>query len=494
MDLLKWIGLKKQVVPPTPDPKTAGFHGDPYGWYNGSLVVPWSRCNGRKKLEEDLVKMDENSPIIARMLDKTADYATSFDGDDFFGFKVDTAQKDGEQPSAVQRQAVEIINQMVARTELSGRKTWDVTRSMVLKGNVFGEVVIDPDLTGIVAVRQFRSSWQIEKHLDDSGNLKSGDPAVAKSDPKQWDSAAYTQIDETGKVLAAFWPYQIVHWAFGPMGGREYAEPVGGSAVKTYKRFEAGIDSLGVARIIRAWDTNIHVIPMPAGLTPDEVTDKISQYRQQNERDEITAYDSSTGNFESTPRYSPVDVARDLYVPAFYTAEGKVVPGDIRKLQPSTAALQHLEDLEMQIALLVCAFCVPQEVLGIDIGSKPMVDKTKEEGMEAFSKYVKRLQFNHAEGLKQIFDLELILNGIDPRQLLYKIIYPRISPRSAEVDAKILVSKGQTASYWYSMGVPPELIGPMIGLDTDAVKLWRTELEKKIAAQAKLTKPQPPVK
>jgi len=123
-----------------------------------------------------------------------------------------------------------------------------------------------------------------------------------------------------------------------------------------------------------------------------------------------------------------------------------------------------------------------------------MVDKTKEEGMEAFSKYVKRLQFNHAEGLKQIFDLELILNGIDPRQLLYKIIYPRISPRSAEVDAKILVSKGQTASYWYSMGVPPELIGPMIGLDTDAVKLWRTELEKKIAAQAKLTKPQPPVK
>lgn len=476
MDILKALGLKR--AKPEQKPQAIGQHLGGYQYPN-SMTVPWTRMNSRKKLEEDLIRMDENNIVVGVSLDKTADYFAIFDDNEglSFGFKITTAEADGDEPTAVQKNAVKILNDMVERVGLSGQMAWDTGRDMVRKGNVFSEVVISEDMDEIAAVRQFPFSWQIEKNLDKSGNLKTGDPAIAKSDPKQSDTSAYIQIDEGGKVVAAFWPYQIVHWAFGPMGGKAYAEPIGGKAIKSYKRLDAGLDSLGVARVIRAWDTNVHLIPMPAGLTPDEVSQKVLEYQTIMERDEITAYDSSAGNFQTTPRYSPTDVARDYYMPVFYTSDGKTISGDIKKVQPSTAALQHLEDLEMGIELLRCTFGVPQEIIGLDIGAKPMVDKTAPLGMEAFSKYIRRLQFSHNTGLKQIFDLELLLHGINPNQPLYKVIYPGISPQTAEINAKILLSKGQTATYYDQMMVPEELTGKkLLDFDADDIQKWKANI------------------
>jgi len=481
MDILKALGLKR--AQPEPKPQAVGQHTGG-NVYPSNLVVPWTRMTGRKKLEEDLVRMDENNIVVGVSLDKTADYFSIFDDNEglSFGFKIVTAEADGDEPTALQKKAVGILNDLVDRVKLSGQMVWDIGRDMVRKGNVFTETVLSADLDEIAAVRQFPWSWQIEKNIDNSGNLKTGDPKIAVQDPKQSDSAAYTQINDMGKVIAAFWPYQIVHWAFGPMGGKTYAEPIGGKAVKSYKRLDAGLDSLGVARVIRAWDTNIHLIPMPFGLTGDEVAQKVSEYQYIMERDEITTYDSSAANFQSTPKYSPTDVARDYYMPVFYTSDGKVIPGDIKKLQPSTAALQHLEDIEMGIELLRCTFGVPQEIIGLDIGQKPMVDKTAPLGMEAFSKYIRRLQFAHNTGLKQIFDIELLLHGINPSQPLYKVIYPGISPQTAEINAKILLSKGQTATYYDQMMVPEELTGKkLLDFDANDVKKWQANIQANAA-------------
>ena len=454
------------------------------------LIMPWVRANQRKKLEEDLVNMDENCPIVARMLDRTADAATVYDNDDGLplGFKVVTGEAKGETPTKEQEKAVGIVNDMLKNVNLQGQSSWDTTREMVRKGNVFAEVVLDPDEGRVAAVKQFPNSWQLVKNVDNSGNLKTMNPKVAMEDPKLSFEAAYTQVDDGNKALAAFFPYQINHWTFGPLGGKLYAEPVGASGVKTYKRFEAGIDSLGVARIVRAWDTNIHIIPMPAGLTPDEVGDKIREYQEINEQDTYTTYDSSSGNFQMTNRNSPMHVDRDHYIPNFYTQDGKSISGDIKKSLPSTAALQHLEDLEMQINLLVCLYGVPVELLMLDIGKKPMVDKTKEEGMEAWAKYIRRLQYSHAVGLKTIFDLELLLNGINPMQDLYKITYPAVTPRTKESEAKINMTNSQAALYQWQMSMPPELVGPGLDLDARQIEQWKQNVIAQ-AALAKAAKP-----
>jgi len=485
-DILKLLGLKRSKEP---EVRTSGYHGPMPGKYGRNLTVPWGRATNRKKLEEDLIVMDQNDGIVARIFDHITDYATCFEHDEFFGFKVVTGQERGTEPTAIQTRAVGIVNDMVQRTQLQGQLTWDIVRDMVRKGNVFTETVMSPD-NHIVAVKPFPYSWQIEKNLDDSGNLKTGDPAQAVRDPKMAYDCAYCQVSDIGSVMAAFWPYQIVHWGFGHMSANKYYEALGAPGIKNWKRLEAGRDSLGVARIIRAWDTNIHVIPMPAGLSRDEVSEKIREYQYNNERDEITTYDSSSGNFQSTPRSSPTDVARDIYVPSFYTSDGKTVSGDVKKLQPSTAALSELADIYFAMNVMICTFGVPIEILGLDIGNKPMVDKTKEEGMEAFSKFIKRLQFSHAYGLKTLFDMELLLSGVDPRQQLYRIVYPGITPQSKETEAKISMTLGQTATYYYTIGMPPELIGPTLNLDTKQIAIWKANLEQQIAAQQAIAKAQ----
>lgn len=486
MDILKWFRKGNTQAPP--EVKTKGYHGG--GRYGQSIVMPWTRSQTRRKVEEDLIKMDENDGIVARILDHIANYATCFEKDDFFGVKVVTGEAPGDEPSAVQKKSVDVINKMMQRTDLNGQSCWDIVRDMVRKGNVFTETVISEDMTQIDAVRQFQNSWQIEKNVDDSGNLRSGDPQVAMNDPRQANTAAYTQINDMGSVVAAFWPYQIVHWGFGPLAGGVYHKPMGEAGIVNWKRLNAGLDSLGVARIIRCWDANIHVIPMPAGLNADEVAEKVREYQENNETDQFTTYDASSGNFQSTPRNAPTDVARDYYMPAFYTSDGKVIPGDIKKLQPSTAALSELGDIELAIGVLICTWGMPIEILGLDLGNKPMVDKTKEEGMEAFSKQIKRLQFSHAIGLKTLFDLELLLHGINPLQPLYKIKYPSIIPQTAETEAKIMMTRWQAATYQASIGMPPELIGPEMELDARQIEIWKKNLEAQVKATQALAKTQ----
>lgn len=492
-DILKFLRRTKDAVVPEPQPvKAVGYHAGPR---TQDMIMPWTRYDQRRKLEDDLINMDKNGGLFARMLDKTADYATCWDNEDGLplGVKILTAETDGKDPSAVQKKAVDICNEFMDRVGLNDLFCWNLHRAMVHKGDVFTETVLDENLH-VEAVLPFSRSWQINKNVDEHGNLKTGSPEIALKDPKMADSAAYTQVNEIGKVIAAFYPHQISHWSFGAKFGELYAEPVGASAIKGWKRLEAGMDSLGVARVIRAWDTNIHIIPMPAGLTADEVAQKVDEYQNGSERDEITTYDATGGNFQSTPRFSPTDVSRDIYMPMFYTSEGKTIPGDVRKLMPSTAALQHTEDIQLGLSLLICAMNMPIEILGLDVGSKPMVDKTKEEGMEAWAKYIRRLQASHATGLKALLDLELLMSGVNPMQPLYRIVYPPVSTHTAEADASINMSNSQAALYKSQMMIPPELIGKSLGYNTAEVAMWRANVEKTLAAQkAAQTKTNPAV-
>ena len=479
MDILQKLGLKKSPIKQAPV-ATVGVHS-PGG--RSDFVLPWIRGKSRKAVEEDIMNMDETDGLVARMFDHIANYTTCFPEEDYFGFKIKTDHEEGDKPTAEQADAVEILREMVERTSLDGQRCWDITRDMAKKGDVFTETVISPSMDGIVAVKQFQKSWQINKNVDRSGNLKYGDPALAMSDNRYANEAAYTQVNDMGSVVAAFWPYQIVQWGFGATSGGLYHEPLGAPGIVNWKRLNAGRDSLGVARIIRVWDTNVHVIPVPIDSTEDEIAAKIRDYQYSNERDEVTPYDANSGNYQSSPRYSPNDVARDIYTVGFYNSEGKMISGSVDKLQPSTAALQHLDDIYFGVNVMLTTFGMPIEILGLDIGNKPMVDKTKEEAMEAFSKQIKRLQFSHAAGLKMLFDLELLLNGINPLQKLYKIKYPSIIPQTAEVEAKIEFTRGQLATYLHTIGMPPELIGPRLQpqLDPHQIALWKANLESQVA-------------
>ena len=132
MDILQKLGLKKSPIKQAPV-ATVGVHS--LGG-RSDFVLPWVRGKSRKAVEEDIMNMDETDGLVARIFDHIANYATCFPEEDYFGFKIKTDHEEGDEPTAEQVKAVEILREMVDRTELDGQRCWDIIRDMVKKGDV----------------------------------------------------------------------------------------------------------------------------------------------------------------------------------------------------------------------------------------------------------------------------------------------------------------------------------------------------------------------
>jgi hypothetical protein len=439
-------------------------------------------------------EMDQNGEFMSRGMDVITDCAMGWDDDENpLGFKLGLVKRPGQKATRLENAGLDILRDLVDRTGLNGMSSWNRVRDMVKKANVFTEVVYGDNLDRIERVVQFENSWQIDKHIDSAGNLKSGDPEKALKDPKEALNSAYTQKNEMGKVTAAFWPFQMDHWVFGRGGGKVYCDPMLGPAIRGWKRTQAQEDALGIARISRAWDTDVHHILVPVGASEEETQKKVDQYKENMTTDKVTAYDSTLAGFKTTPRNSPMNVARDYFIVTYYAEDGKMIPGDIEKLQPSTAALENINDIYWGVMNQLVCLGVPMDYMSIKIGSRAFIDKGQEKTVEAFQRMLRRLQFCHTVGLKFLFDIELLLQGQDPRKQAWVVKYPSIRPEAAEMAARIVMNESQAATYWFSMGVPPDLIGPLLSMDPDAVEQWRQHMVTDLGkTQMKMFKPVDP--
>lgn len=468
----KLSGLFKSAAT---EPESTGFFR---GGMPGELQVPWIRNYGRKQLEADLNKMDMEDGIVGSALDKMADFATCWeDEEQQFGFKLRLAEStDPKKISKYEQDAIDHITAVANDCGLQEIDCWDMFRAMVKKGNVFTENIVDNYTLSRVSM--FPESWQIEKHEDKSGNLLSGAPTL---DPKEAKKCAYVQVNDLGNPVAAFWPYQVTHWMFGAREGKTYVEPMLGKETRDWKKLRAQEDALGVARVTKAWDTRVHKVLMPVGSSQLEVDEKISAYKKAMESDSITSYDSGSGNFQSIDRKSPMNAQKDFYVSAYYTSEGKVIEGSVENLNPSTAALDSINDIYWGVTRLLVTLGMPMDHIGLKVGQRAFIDKSSEKGLEAFSRFIKRLQCCHAYGVKQLLDMELLLAGFDPRKIDYKIVYPSIVPQSAEMSARILLNKAQAANYWSQMGIPQDLIAKhLLNFDPEAIQAWQAAVKNQI--------------
>jgi len=453
-----------------------------------SLSVPWSKRSSRKAVWKDIDAMDEGDGLIARALDVLADFSCCFTADQIdgnpFGFKIELAEAHGEKVSKEEKDALDILRMTVRRSNLNKQsildQTWDIFRMMIKSGNHFTEILMD-DSDEIFTVQQFPVPYLIEKNTDDKGNLKQGNPQQAIEDPTKADECAYVEYNDMGHVVAAFWPYQIVHWAMGPRPGKTYATPLLEPVITQWKRHQAGEDSLAIARINRAWATRVHKILVAAGASSTEIDQVIDDYRTNMEKDVITTYDSDSANMQITHKQNPMDVDTDFYVPSIYMQDGKVVEGGIEILKGDTGALQNINDIYWSINRILTGIGVPSAYLNIRVGQRAFVDKTPEEGKEAFAKAIRRSQMSHSFGIQQICNTQLILSGYNPAKIDYKIVYPQILERSAEINTKMKYNLAQAANLWFKMEVPPELIGKnILNLTPEEIELWSEFVKKQL--------------
>ena len=443
-----------------------------------SFQLPWGRTFNRKGVFDDIARMDDGDGMIARALDSMADFGCAWPDENIFGFKVELNIHDDDDVSQERTNALNLINTMSSQSNLQG-STWEVMRFMLKAADCFAEMVVD-NTYNVRKIRILPAPYQIERNENKYGSLNRGDPVAAVKDPSLANTAAYTQYDDNGNIIAAFWPWQIIHWSFGRSEGNAYHKPLLAPVITQWKRLHAQEDSLAIARLIRAWESRVHKIPVALGSNTEETVEKLKEYRQAMEKDRITTFDTDNEIFNQSSRENPVDVDTDFYIARFYNEEGKYVDGEIDNLQSGTAALQNIDDIQWGLNRVVSGIGLPMGYMNVRTsGERSFVDKTPEERKEAFARMVSRLQWLHALGCKQVIDFQLFAHGYNPVAVDYIIAYPPFLPRSVEIDSKMTFTNTQSAAVWRSMGIPDEIIGQeLLGLDPVEIKKWLVNPDK----------------
>lgn len=420
---------------------------------------PWmEETDTRKAVEEIISRMDDEDEIVSSALDAIAYCATTF---------IDAKEDREVIIESDDPRVNKILGDMVARTGIDN-KMWDIVRTTVEKGNHFCRVVLDKD--GLVSdIKQFPYSYQIVKNVDEGGNLLRGNPIVAmeKNLPG---IAPYDQIIDH-QLVASFYELQILHFMYGVTKGLTYAKPILRSAVRNWRRLQAGEDSVAVARIIRAYNQIVHHVPMPIEATQDERVEYLRRYKEMMTRQEVADW-NTTGSYTdwaSTP--DPDSVFSDTYLPRLYTKSGDVIDGAVESIGGQNPHITNLEDLDRSLNRILCVLKVPAKYLNYDIGRHSFVDTGDSERDEQFGRVLRGVQKAVKRPLFDLCDLELALNGINPTTVEYSIIMPPIAIRAEERIANVENQRGQTATYWRAADVPAEMVwSKVLGFTPEEIK------------------------
>ncbi|MBW2671779.1 MAG: portal protein, partial [Deltaproteobacteria bacterium] len=243
-------------------------------------------------------------------------------------------------------------------------------------------------------------------------------------------------------------------------------------------------DGLAIARLTRAYPQRVHKIPVPIQLNYDEVRRKIDSYREQMDVDTTVTYDSTSAGFRMVGQSSPTNVDTDYYLPRLYTPDGKFVDGDVENLPADNPYLTDLDDIYLDLRRLICALNVPLEYLNMRVGQRSFVDKASEEAQESFAYLIRHVQMAYAHGLRQIFDLQLLLKGINPLEAKYEVMFPVVSPIATKRSAQVDAIRANVAMVWAKLGIPAEVIGrSALHLSRDDLERWLQATGGKISTE-----------
>lgn len=431
----------------------------------------WIRSSVRKGLWDDIEKIDRDEIVVARGFDFVTRFAITFsddlwDDDAAVGFRIESPNQ----------QELDILAPIVRVLQ---ENAFERVRYRVKFGDDFHEVVADPDLRIIANHKLFPYSYQIERNEDRFGRLLAGDPNEAMRLSKPG-IAAFDQMDDYGKLLAAFWAVQITQGGFGPKQGLRYCEPLIGPAISSCKRFRSAKDALAIARLTRAWPTKIVPVPMPEGVEPQEAMERIREAADMMGVETTVPYDTDSGNFYVKSTDTPDAVDTTLFYPILYTQDGKMIDAQIKNLPADNPNLNALEDINLMVREIVCALTVPADSLNLSVGQRTFVDKMDPAKREAFLYVARAVQRSDRMVIQSVLDLQLVCHGRNPLKAKYSIVQPRINPREAEISANIDLKRAQTMAIWMKYGIPREVAGNRI------LQLHPADLEKWVQSEGEI--------
>lgn len=328
--------------------------------------------------------------------------------------------EDGEQMSFVVHSdddhVQEIFDKAVQVCKLH-QKILPMVRNVVKYGDGFSEPVVNAaaeivDLKQLPPITMFRN-----ENL--TGGFKMVPPKYVggKCVNNSKECAFEQRVDETGDLVAAFYPWQVIHIRLNHDGFSPYGKSHLRVARSTYRKLKAIEESLIIGRLTREYLKLIFYIDT-TGLSKTEKRTALKEFK-----DNITQRIAVDGRAEN-----PFSVMTDFFISTGWIKIGSQVQPSQAKvdvLDPKNVGIHEITDVEYLHRKFIATLRVPPAHLGFEKDVNAKATLTLQDTQ--FIRFLRSVQQQVGQALEQYFDLVLILAGYDPEVTDYTITWPELS-------------------------------------------------------------------
>lgn len=387
--------------------------------------MPWSVTYGRTSIHRDIQRMVDTDPIMSAAAQVWTDSITSPNGDE-------QVVKINCKDDAL-KQEFEELRKRVGLDSLIKQSTYE----MKTFGNAFPENVINADFD-IVRVKFLPEEYMVIRRSPD-GRLgwEVQQDGTTKAVPP------YAEVLPGGSVGVAieFEDWQVYHIADTPIRRDGYGTSLFGALRRDWKALDYAESSLTIARIMRAYSKNVHVIPMPVSVTPQDRDERIKAYKTAMNRTQVMDWRGD----EKVPgeARSALTVDRDVFVIKYFDADLKAVSGEVQLLDPQNQQLQNINDVEHAQRKILVGIGIPPGILGIeaDVSSHALF-----QGKErAFGRRCRAGQTAQKQWVRWLFDTQRKLKGTWEPDTEYDIEMPEVQMQDNEIRARTELLMARTA-------------------------------------------------
>ena len=380
----------------------------------------------RRATYKDVEEIDQASEEASIALDTIANNVTT--------------SEDGVQMSisvqAEDQKVQNVLDQVIETCKLHHRLP-SIIRNLVKYGDSFNEIVVNADLE-IVNLKPLPPITMF-RNEDLMGHLLLGEPSY---DPKSGkckngsEECAFEQKAEaTGNLIATFWPWQILHIRLNHDGFSPYGRSHLRVARITYKKLKAIEEGLIVGRLTREYQKLVFYLDT-TGLSKKEAEMALNEFQQN-----IMQRKHVDGS-----RENPFSVMTDFFITTGWIKLGQNLAQKretkIDIIDPKNAGVHDITDVEYLHRKFLAALRVPPAHLGFekDVNSKSTLTIQDVQ----YVRMLRSFQQEVGKGLEQVFDIALILAGIDPETAEYEITWPALAGQDIVNEAQAELFHSQT--------------------------------------------------
>lgn len=303
---------------------------------------------------------------------------------------------------------------------------WLIFRGMVKYGDQYGELGFAPQGGRFTIDRiEPRHARTMYVHRD---------PQTGEYDYRK----AFKQVlpGNPINVPNTFFPaYKIAHFSNPCNWGDLYGESIFNCGLRSYIQVESMEAGMIIRRLERAALRMKHFVDTGMLDGGDKEVDKyLHDYRGKHTK--VRTVDSNR-NSRMQKISMPVDA--DFIIPK----RDKESPADILPVE-GDGNIGKIEDFQHFFAKWLAGLGVPKAHLGYEEGTMRSVITDLH---IVFARRVRRMQLKFIEGLNQIYWVQMILQGIDPRLVRFQVFPPALGTRDELIRAQVQLAHATTCRY-----------------------------------------------